>query len=167
MVKEPDFDTFYGAANKVIDDKLNSVNAKNYYQPKTLNGRVNILKFKLCHRFCIECIEFGPSDNDQRCVDCKSPYTYDYLTYVNRFTGNCVPFGYMYDDINRILKPCNTESSYKYYYNKTHHNEKFCFLAQYECPNVYPFLNETTNECYDNGSYYMTFMKKKNKDKVL
>ena len=59
----------------------------------------------------------------------------------------------MYDDINRILKPCNTESSYKYYYNKTHHNEKFCFLAQYECPNVYPFLNETTNECYDNGSY--------------
>ena len=153
MVKEPDFDTFYGAANKVIDDKLNSVNAKNYYQPKTLNGRVNILKFKLCHRFCIECIEYGPSDNDQRCVDCKSPYTYDYLTYVNRFTGNCVPSGYMYDDINRILKPCNTESSYKYYYNKTHHNEKFCFLAQYECPNVYPFLNETTNECYDNGSY--------------
>ena len=54
LVKEPSFDNFYGSAHKVID--VNYVNAKSYYSPKTLNGRVNILSFKLCHKYCIKCL---------------------------------------------------------------------------------------------------------------
>ena len=113
MVKEPSFDNFYGSAIKVIDDKLNDVNAKNFYKPKTLNGRVNILSFKLCHRYCIKCLEFGVTDNDQRCINCKEKYTYDYLAYVKQFTGNCVPENQMYDAQSKELKYCNT-TTYKY-----------------------------------------------------
>ena len=148
MVSESDFDTLYASANKVIDDKLNSVNAKNFYTTNVLNGRVNILSFKLCHKFCINCIEYGPNDNDQRCVDCKNQYTYDYLTYVNRFTGNCVPKDYLYDVENKELKLCST-TNYKYYYNLTRDKERYCFKYDYECPDVYHYHNETSNECID------------------
>ena len=71
-------------------------------------GRMNILQFKLCHKFCETCIEFGLSNNEQICVTCKSDYTYDYLTYVKNFTGNCVPYGYMYDKESRELKTCES-----------------------------------------------------------
>ena len=72
-------------------DDSNSYDGSNYYQAKTLDGRTNILKFKLCHKYCIECKEFGLNDNDQKCINCKEDYTYDYLSYVNRFTNSCVP----------------------------------------------------------------------------
>ena len=97
MVKEPDFDTFYSSAHNVIDDKLNSVDASNLYKPKTLDGRVNILKFKLCHKFCINCIEYGPSDNDQRCINCKS-------TYINE----CVNYN---PQVSTIIKDIDTTST--------------------------------------------------------
>ena len=100
MVKAPDYNTFYSMPNRVI----NGDDASQYYEKKTFDGRTNILSFKLCHKFCINCIEYGPSDNDQRCITCKEPYTYDYLTYVKRFTGNCVPSNYMYDVENNELK---------------------------------------------------------------
>ena len=148
LVKEPSFDNFYGSAHNVIDDVLNYVNAKSYYSPKTLNGRVNILSFKLCHKYCIKCLEFGLSNDDQRCVNCKEEYTYDYLAYVNRFTGNCVPYNYMYDVENKKLKYCYSYD-YKFYHNKTRSNRKYCFKYDYECPDVYHYLETTNNECID------------------
>ena len=54
MVKEPNFETFYDSAVKVKNVHLDGVNAQSFYKPKTLNGRVNILSFKLCHRYCIK-----------------------------------------------------------------------------------------------------------------
>ena len=83
-----------------------------YYQRKILPGRTNILKFKLCHNYCGTCIEYGLTNNEQRCDTCKEPYTYDYLTYVNRFTGNCVPKDQMYDVEEHVLKNCEG-SEYK------------------------------------------------------
>ena len=109
-------------------------------------GRMNILQFKLCHKFCETCIEFGLSNNEQICVTCKSDYTYDYLTYVKNFTGNCVPYGYMYDKESRELKTCESDI-YKYYFNTSRDNIKYCFKYDYVCPDVYPYLNTTTNEC--------------------
>ena len=126
----------------------NTVYAKQYYNPKTLNGRVNILSFKLCHRYCIKCLEFGITDNDQRCINCKEQYTYNYLAYVNRFNGSCVPYDQMYDDEKKELKFCNT-TTYKFYYNTSRNNERFCFKYDYECPDVYHYLNTTNNECLD------------------
>ena len=147
MVKEPDFDTLYSSAHNLINVNMN-FDASQYYTPKTFDGRTNILKFKLCHRFCINCIEYGPSDNDQRCVKCKEDYTYDYLAYVKRFTGNCVPFGYMYDAEVKELKTCESDS-YKYYFNVTRDNKRYCFKYDYDCPDVYHYLNTTSNECID------------------
>ena len=147
MVKEPDFNTLYSSAHNLINVNMN-FDASQYYTPKTFDGRTNILKFKLCHRFCINCIEFGPSDDDQRCLNCKEDYTYDYLAYVKRFTGNCVPFGYMYDVEAQELKTCESDS-YKYYFNITRDNKRYCFKYSYECPDVYHYLNTTSNECID------------------
>ena len=121
-------------------------NAEQYYQRKTLDGRTNILKFKLCHNYCGTCIEYGLSNNDQRCDTCKEVYTYDYLAYMNRFTGNCVPKNQMYDVEEKELKNCEG-SHYKYYYNTSRGGERYCFKYDYVCPWAYPTLNETTNEC--------------------
>ena len=150
MVEEPDHDTLYSMANSYTENSragtTQSFNTKNYYTAKTLNGRVNRLYFKLCHRYCIECMEFGNNDNDQRCESCKTQYTYDYLTYVNRFTKNCVPYDYLYDVEEQQLKLCNT-ANYKYYYNLTRNRERYCFKYDYTCPDVYYYLNETSHEC--------------------
>ena len=71
MVEEPDHDTLYSMANSYDTytkaGSSESFNTKDYYTAKTLNGRVNQLYFKLCHRYCIECMEYGNNDNDQRC----------------------------------------------------------------------------------------------------
>ena len=148
MVKEKDYDTFFGTAilNKAVGLEDNTIK-NNYYKPKILNGRTNILSFKLCHKYCIECLEYGRTDNDQRCENCKEIYTYDYLASVNNFTKNCVPENYMYDAESKELKLCS--GIYKYYYNRTRSNKKYCFKYMYECPAAYHYLNETNNECID------------------
>ena len=153
MVHEPDYTKFYEMPiytfSYRVSDKADSYDATGYYEPKTFDGRTNILKFKLCHRYCVECMEFGSNDNDndQKCINCKEEYTYDYLTYVDRFTNNCVPFGYMYDAENNELKKC--ETNYKYYYNLTRDGKRYCFKEDYDCPDVYRFLNTTSKECLD------------------
>ena len=153
LVKEPDYNTLYNSAHDVktvLSSLSNDDNVKNnYYKPKTLNGRTNILSFKLCHRYCIKCTEFGTSDNDQRCVNCKEEYTYDYLAAVNKFTGNCVPEGKMYDAESKVLKNCDQISDYKYYFNVTRSNKKYCFKYMYECPKEYHYLVEERHECID------------------
>ena len=145
MVKEPTYDKLYQMPIEVIH-KDSSFSGANEYSQNTLNGRVNILKFKLCHRYCIECKEYGLNDDHQKCETCKNEYTYDYLAYVNKFTGNCVPQNYMYDEENHKLQLC-TEAHYKYYFNVTRNNEKYCFKYDYDCPDVYHYLKESTNEC--------------------
>ena len=155
MVKEPDYNTFYSMPKEIINYAANDDNAKSdydassYYERKTFDGRTNILKFKLCHKYCIDCIEYGPSDNDQRCETCKDDYTYDYLMYMNRFSGSCVPYNYMYDVESKLLSECTSSS--KYYYNKTRSNKKYCFKYAYQCPDVYPYLNTDTKECLENN----------------
>ena len=152
LVKEPSYSTFYSTAIEYQTVNKKDTNpdysCELYYNPQTLNGRVNKLYFKLCHRYCIECMEYGNNDNDQRCVNCKDEYTYDYLAYTKNFTGNCVPKDYLYDKESKKLKLCNT-TSYKYYYNLTRDKERYCFKYDYECPDVYHYHNETSNECID------------------
>ena len=151
LVKEPDYDTLYNSAHyvkNVLSSLDDNTIKNNYYKPKILNGRTNILSFKLCHRYCIKCTEFGTSDNDQRCVNCKEEYSYDYFAAVNNFTGNCVPEGKMYDAESKVLKNCEPFSDYKYYFNVTR-NKTFCFKYMYECPKEYHYLVEERHECID------------------
>ena len=145
MVKEPDYVTFYSTSIFQFSSPSN-YDGSQYYKQNIFEGRTNILKFKLCHKYCIKCNEYGVNDNDQRCLNCKEEYTYDYLMNVGRFNGNCVPYDQMYDEENKTLTYCNT-TEFKYYYNKTRNNERYCFKYDYDCPDDYPYLNTTSNEC--------------------
>ena len=51
----------------------------NKFENKIFYGRTNILKFKLCHKYCETCIEFGIFHNNQTCITCLEDYTYDYF----------------------------------------------------------------------------------------
>ena len=147
LVKEPNYEAFYSMPNFVYSSPVD-YDAEQYYNPRTFEGRTNILTFKLCHKYCIKCTEYGHSYDNQKCLNCKEQCSYDYLNYVKKFTGNCIPYDQMYDIENKKLLYCNT-THFKYYYNKTKNSERFCFKYDYECPNVYPYLNISSNECLD------------------
>ena len=82
-------------------------------------GRINRLKFKLCHDYCGTCNELSKSDTEQKCLSCLSEYQYDYLYFQkinNNALLNCVPENYYLDGNNMIQ--CNIENT-KYYINIT------------------------------------------------
>lgn len=54
----------------------------------------------------------------------------------------------MYDAESKVLQLCSSEV-HKYYFNLTRNKERYCFKSKYDCPDVYHFLNETSNECID------------------
>ena len=111
-------------------------------------GRINRLKFKLCHEYCESCYELSASDNNQKCLSCVPEYQYDYLYFNQKINENqllnCVPEGYYIDEGNLI--PCY-EYDTKYYINTTD-NKKICFKNSYDCPFSYPFYNDETKECF-------------------
>ena len=150
MVKEPNYTTFYSKSNSEISSPEN-YDASQYYQPKIFYGRTNLLQFKLCHQYCITCKEYGLSNNNQKCLDCKEQYSYDYLAFIGNFSGNCVPYGQMYDIENQELIFCNS-TIYKYYFNVSRNNDMYCFKYDYNCPDNYTIYNNETNECI----YYNT-----------
>ena len=124
------------------------------YTQKTYYGRVNRLIFSLCHEYCETCKELGISNDNQKCVTCLPQYTYDYFSYNSKLNiypdinkKNCVPEGYFNKlSPNQQLVKCDSSNS-KFYYNITDNNKKICFNNLLECPDEYPFLNETTFEC--------------------
>ena len=143
MVKEPEYSEYKKYANNIYDKKEtnNYDNYEDSYSPKTFYGRTNKLAFKLCHDYCETCNILGMSNNYQKCFTCLPEYTYDYLTIINKFTENCVPYDYLYDDENNELKLCNS-TKYKFYYNNSRNHEKYCFTYSYDCPEEYNYFNE-------------------------
>ena len=119
-----------------------------YRNGQILLGRVNRLSMKLCHEYCESCNQLGISNNEQYCLSCLEPYTYDYFSYYNIFQSNCVPEGYFNDIETGHLIECNSVA-YKYYYNKTDNGKRICFKYDYECPTSYNYLNPDTNECFN------------------
>ena len=102
IIKEPDYSMFYSTEISSISD-----NAFNYYTPQIFYGRINTLKFKLCHKFCNTCEIYGTSDDNQKCLSCLPEYQYDYY---NLSKTNCVPEGYYYDIDNSHLIQCDDEN---------------------------------------------------------
>ena len=133
MVQEP---------NSFVD------NSYSYGNGQILFGRVNKLSMKLCHEFCETCKQLGISNNNQYCLSCLEPYTYNYFNYFNIFQSNCVPEGYYIDLEAGQLIECNS-IEYKYYFNKTDNNKRICFKNDYECPISYSYFNQSSNECYN------------------
>jgi len=121
-------------------------NSYSYGKGQIFFGRVNKLSMKLCHQFCETCKQLGISNNQQYCMSCLEPYTYNYFNYFNIFQSNCVPEGY-YNDIEAgQLIECKSVE-YKYYFNKTDNNKRICFKYDYECPISYNYMNKNSNEC--------------------
>ena len=108
-------------------------------------GRTNRLKFKLCHDYCETCNEISIDNNNQKCLSCLPLYQYDYWYYKNdTFEGNCVPEKHFYDINKKSLISCKKD--YKFYVNTTD-NKTICFDNHYNCPEIYPYFNDTTREC--------------------
>ena len=118
FVKQPNYTIFKEMPRHIINVP-DTFDGEQYYQRKILPGRTNILKFKLCHGYCETCYIISDDNDHQNCTTCLLENTYDYLAYMDRFTGNCVPFNQMYDVENHVLKDCEG-SEYKYYFNTSH-----------------------------------------------
>ena len=145
IVQEPDYNTFNSKAKYIIDYPSSSsdeyVDQSTYYEYKTFYGKKISIKFKLCHEFCSTCKKIGTSINDQKCETCLEDYQY---FYEGDFS-NCVQEGYFIDKEENILVECTSSNSK--YYTDLETNKRICFKITYSCPETYPFLNISTNEC--------------------
>ena len=83
LVKEPPFDTAFKVphVHNLIGDNCNGF-FKDEYVQKTFYGRTNRLYFKLCHDYCGSCIEYGITENEQKCLTCLEEYSFDYWFYL-------------------------------------------------------------------------------------
>ena len=130
---------------------LDPLNGEEEQDPFT-SGRINRLKFKLCHEYCETCFELGTSNDDQKCSSCLPEYQYDYLFFSNRTEENpdiCVPENYYFNKyrIDKRLSRCSERS--RNYFNTTN-NKRICFPnnEDYPCPSSYPIYNKKSRECF-------------------
>ena len=121
-------------------------NFQESYSQKIYYGRTNRLSFRLCHEYCETCEELGNSIDNQKCLTCLPQYKYDYYNHLNIFPSNCVPERYFNDLTNNKLVECSPSNS-KFYFNETDNNKKICFDKEKDCPESYPFLNISNNQC--------------------
>ena len=150
IIQEKDYNDFNLIANNIVDfpasDSPSYVDQSSYFQPKEFLGRTNTLKFKLCHEFCATCVKFGISNDNQQCMSCLEDYQFDYF---NEYPSNCIPEGYFNDKEEGKIVKC-TDTNSKFYYDEER-NKTICFKKIYDCPESYPYLNSSSNECQKNG----------------
>ena len=143
IVKEQNYSEFYKYEEESLNyNATNETNFDTEFKQTIYYGRMNILKFKLCHDLCKTCLVYGTSNYNQKCLSCESKYDYNYFT---KSPFNCLQEGYFQDnEIGYILR-CNSTNS-KNYFDKER-NKTICFKVDYDCPKDYSNYNETTNEC--------------------
>ena len=142
IIKEPTYENYYnGTINYIEFNKIDYYQTN--YKQKLYYGRTITVQFKLCHKYCEKCIKYGYNDSSQFCLSCLPDYRYFKDEEFNN--SNCVPEGYFYDKEENILNQCN-ETNSKFYINLTD-LKKICFKSIYDCPEEYPYLNTTNNEC--------------------
>ena len=143
IVKEPSYSTFYSSDTV---DYPSDFDASTDFEAsrKTLYGRTNRIKFKLCYQYCNHCLEFGKTIVDQKCLSCLEDYSYDYWTYLGKYYGNCIAINQYYDKTNNQIINC--DSTFKYL--KDHEtNKRICFKESDVCPDEYSYYNTSTNQC--------------------
>ena len=67
-----------GTPQDSLDERPLSSKKISEYVQKTFYGRTNRLYFKLCHDYCSYCIEYGLTENEQKCLSCLEEYSFDY-----------------------------------------------------------------------------------------
>ena len=145
IIQEPDhnFDSTATTSLFLSNDSSTVDVEQNYYQPKIYFGRTNTLNFKLCFEFCSTCYELGLKFNEQKCNTCLEKYNY----YYYNDSSNCVDQDYFIDKENNKREKCIFNNS-KYYIDLDT-GKKICFKKDYYCPPIYPYLNDSTNQCYN------------------
>ena len=159
IIQEPDYDKFNNLTTDIINYISSSgsfVDQKNYYKQKYLYGRTNTLKFKLCYEYCATCKKIGFLINDQKCEKCLDKYDY----YYYNDPANCVEKGHFIDKELGIKVECNNTNSKFYIDLQT--GKRICFKYNYQCPEIYPYLNTTSNECHNRG-FQCTYIELLNK----
>ena len=121
-------------------------------EPKYYYGRINRLKFKLCHKYCEKCYELSTLDESQKCASCLPENQYNYLTFIddNYYQENeinCIPEGLYFNDAN-VLTSCQEDNN-NYHYINIMNNKKICFDINNECLDEFPLLNDETKECFN------------------
>ena len=142
-----------------IDDEILE-NCFNIFEPKIYYGRINRLKFKLCHDYCETCYELGTSKDDQKCESCLPEYQYDYFYFSNRNEENsniCVPEGYYYNRNESKLYSCNLTEDF--FFINTINNKRVCYKKEYNesCPFSYPSYQKiifSCNDCINNYIFW-------------
>ena len=66
IVKELEYNSDTFCFNKIDDGT--SYNFEEEFESRIFYGRINKLYFKLCHKYCQSCIEYGSSDTKQKCL---------------------------------------------------------------------------------------------------
>ena len=140
LIKEPDYSLFYNNYPDLVNGSSSNLNE--YFIPKILGGRINTLKFKLCHNYCKSCKKFGYSEIEQKCEECLDEYSYFNIDQVYH---ECIPEGFYLNIENNSIEQCTQENS-KYYID-IENNKKICIKNDYECPTYYRDYNETSKEC--------------------
>ena len=143
LVKEPEYETFYSTTDKNVNGEDNCETTFNNNR-KVFYGRTNKVKFKLCHIYCSECMEFGIKISDQKCQTILSQYTFNYWHYLDRYTQNGVPENYYYDEGAENNIACN-DGTFKYFYPQE--GKKICFKDDLDCPEAYSNYDSSTKEC--------------------
>ena len=152
ILKESEYSIFNQYPIKFFNfcssNDTSEIEEESYFEPQYFYGRINTVKFKLCHPFCETCYEYGNSNDDQKCMSCLKDYQYDYF---NDYPSNFVPYGFFNDKEEQKLIECN-ETNSNFYFNSTN-NKTICFKLNYPCPEDYPYFDNKTHEC----KYYTIF----------
>ena len=158
ITQEPNYDKFNEYPEKIINVSISNsaqfIDQAEYYNKTIFYGRINTVKFKLCHDYCGSCHKIGISINDQNCESCLDDYQYDYPKIL---TPNCVPEKYYKNSDNEIIP--YTQGNPKFFTNLTS-NKTIYFKNDLFCPDEYPFLIINTNEC-KNACTYLELLNKK------
>ena len=93
IIQEPDYDIFNEKSKNIINFSYdnNNEDQKNYFIQKHFYGRINRIKFKLCHNSCSNCRKFGKSNDNQQCLSCLNNSKYD------ESSQNCFPEEYSHN----------------------------------------------------------------------
>ena len=155
VIKEPDYDAAIKYCEKDVNYPLNSdVSQKNFYEPKTLLGRMVNFTFSLsCYNSCLSCYEASNNEQDQKCKECKPNY------YFQKDTLNCFDKldGYYLDKDTKVFLPCYSkcktcsakeESSIKQNCDSCIEGFKF-YKKSKNCLSCPKYVNIDQNGCID------------------
>ena len=154
IAKEQDYNDFYQPGAHLLNTKYsgdNDYDLSAYFRPRYFYGRVNILKFKLCHQYCKTCKTMGnpKSYSDQKCKSCLEQYP-----QINTQDSSviCLPDGYFFVEENQSLEKCG--ETYSKFYIDVNTSKIICFKKSEDCPIGYENYDESTGECKKVGDNF-------------